>query len=133
MNVHMGNLGFKRFYPSLSSRICNLTLPALFLGLTTLLQGVAGNRVLVIVLDGLRPDYVTPELMPNLFALGEEGVVYENHHSVYPTVTRVNSPSISTGAYPASHGLMANSIYFPAITEEVLTASSVDTGIVRYV
>ena len=29
------------------------------------------QRHLLIVLDGLRPDYVTPELMPNLHSLGE--------------------------------------------------------------
>ena len=32
------------------------------------------HRHLLIVLDGLRPDYVTPELMPNLHALGARGV-----------------------------------------------------------
>lgn len=70
---------------------------------------------LVVVLDGLRPDYVTPDLMPNLYALGQRGVVFANHHSVYPTVTRVNSASISTGAYPTTHGLMGNTVYFPHV------------------
>lgn len=73
---------------------------------------------LVIVLDGLRPDYVTPELMPNLHALGERGVVGRNHHSVFPTVTRVNAASIVTGCYPARHGLMGNSVYFPEISPD---------------
>lgn len=70
---------------------------------------------LVIVLDGLRPDYVTPELMPNLHALGKRGVVSRNHHSVFPTVTRVNAASIATGSYPAQHGLLGNAVYFPEI------------------
>ena len=73
------------------------------------------QRHLLIVLDGLRPDYVTPELMPNLHALGERGVVFADHHAVYPTVTRVNAASISTGAYPETHGLMGNSVFFPAV------------------
>ena len=73
---------------------------------------------LVIVLDGLRPDYVTPELMPNLHALGERGVVCRNHHSVFPTVTRVNAASIATGSYPARHGLMGNTVYFPEISPD---------------
>lgn len=72
-------------------------------------------RFLVIVVDGLRPDYVTPALMPNLHALGEAGVVFESHHAVYPTVTRVNSSSISTGAYPTTHGLLGNTVYFPEV------------------
>jgi hypothetical protein len=40
--------------------------------------------------------------MPNLHALGLRGVVFARHHSVFPTVTRVNASSISTGAYPAT-------------------------------
>src|ERR1700756_1421834 len=69
----------------------------------------------LIVLDGLRPDYVTPEIMPNLYALGQRGVVFTNHHSVYPTVTRVNASSIATGTYPEVHGLMGNSVFFPQV------------------
>jgi hypothetical protein len=82
---------------------------------------------LVIVLDGLRPDYITNELMPNLYRLGQEGVVGENHHVAYPTVTRVNSPSIATGAYPGTHGLMHNHIYLPEISDESIhTGDDVD-------
>jgi arylsulfatase A-like enzyme len=74
-----------------------------------------GWRHLLVVLDGLRPDYVTPELMPNLHALGRRGVVFANHHAVFPTVTRVNAASIVTGAYPSGHGLMGNSVFFPEV------------------
>jgi arylsulfatase A-like enzyme len=73
------------------------------------------NRQLLIVLDGLRPDYVRAEIMPNLYALGQQGVIFQNHHAVYPTVTRVNASSIATGTYPARHGLMGNSVFFPAV------------------
>jgi hypothetical protein len=68
----------------------------------------------VMVVDGLRPDYVTAELMPRLARLGQRGVLFEAHHAVFPTVTRANSASIATGAYPETHGLMGNSIYIPA-------------------
>jgi predicted AlkP superfamily pyrophosphatase or phosphodiesterase len=57
-----------------------------------------GRRHLVIVVDGLRPDYVTPDVMPTLTALGQRGVIFTRHHSVYPTVTRVNASSIATGS-----------------------------------
>jgi arylsulfatase A-like enzyme len=72
-------------------------------------------RDLLIVVDGLRPDYVTAETMPNLIALGERGVIFTHHHSVFPTVTRVNASSISTGAYPGTHGLLGNTVFFPAV------------------
>ena len=75
----------------------------------------AANHHLLLVLDGLRPDYVTADLMPNLYALGQRGVVYTNHHAVYPTVTRVNAASISTGAYPERHGILGNSVFFPRV------------------
>jgi hypothetical protein len=68
---------------------------------------------LVMIVDGLRPDYVTTALMPRLTSLGQRGVVFQAHHAVFPTVTRVNSSSITTGAYPETHGLMGNSIYIP--------------------
>jgi arylsulfatase A-like enzyme len=72
-------------------------------------------RHLLILIDGLRPDYVTPDVMPNLTALGKRGVVFTRHHSVFPTVTRVNASSISTGAYPETHGLLGNSVFFPKV------------------
>ena len=82
------------------------------------------NHHLLLVLDGLRPDYVTPDVMPNLHALGRGGVVFTNHHSVYPTVTRVNSSSISTGAYPERHGILGNSVFFPRVN----AGGFLDTG-----
>lgn len=87
-------------------------------------QPAAARRHLLIVVDGLRPDYVTPEVMPNLTSLGRRGVVYTRHHAVYPTVTRVNASSISTGSYPERHGLMGNSVYFPKVDP----AAFLDTG-----
>ena len=75
-----------------------------------------GERVLLIVVDGLRPDYVTPEWMPNLSSLRDEGFGGDDHHSVVPTVTRVNASSIVTGAYPHRHGITGNSMYVPAVT-----------------
>jgi len=84
----------------------------------------APPRHLLIVVDGLRPDYVTPEVMPNLTALGRRGAVFNRHHAVYPTVTRVNASSISTGAYPETHGILGNSVFFP----KVEPAKFLDTG-----
>ena len=78
-------------------------------------QPPSSRRHLLVVVDGLRPDYITPAVMPKLTALGRRGVVFSRHHAVYPTVTRVNAASLSTGAYPAAHGLMGNSVFFPTV------------------
>src|SRR5947208_13018708 len=55
---------------------------------------------LVLVLDGLRPDAITPGETPNLWRLRQEVVNFPNSHAVFPTVTRVNATAISTGTYP---------------------------------
>lgn len=70
---------------------------------------------LVIVVDGLRPDLITAERTPHLAALGRRGVVSRAHHSVFPTVTRVNASALVTGTGPARHGILDNSIYLPAV------------------
>lgn len=86
--------------------------------------GILRNINLLIVIDGLRPDYITPELMPNLHALGERGIVGERHTAVFPSVTRVNSASISTGSYPARHGLMHNTMFIADLSDAPFSTGS---------
>ena len=86
-------------------------------------SSAAADRQLLIVLDGLRPDYVTVETMPNLNALAQGGVVFERHHAIYPTVTRVNAASIAAGSHPGTHGLLGNTVYLPGVKEEPFTTS----------
>lgn len=87
-------------------------------------QAQENARTLIVFFDGLRPDYITPEGMPHLYAFKQRGSYGKQHHSVFPTVTRVNASSYSTGSYPGTHGLLGNSVYFP----EVSRNSSLNTG-----
>ena len=82
------------------------------------------HRAVLIVIDGLRPDYITPELAPNLYALGERGVFGDAHTSAYPTYTRANSPSISTGSYPSRHGVIHNDMWMPEVSSEPFSTGS---------
>ena len=66
------------------------------------------RNILIVVFDGLQPAQVTPGLAPNLTAFAAEGVTFDNHHPVYPSVTRVNTASIVTGLNPGAHGIAAN-------------------------
>ncbi len=117
------------------TRLAARHLLALALALAAPSHGAAGQdearadrpRHLLIVLDGLRPDYVQPHFMPALHALGQRGVVMTSHHAVFPTVTRVNAASISTGAYPETHGLLGNSVFFPG-TDAARFLSTSDRG-----
>lgn len=81
-------------------------------------------RTLIVIFDGLRPDYITSERMPNVYMLKQEGAYGNQNHSVFPTVTRVNASSYSTGSYPEHHGLMGNTVYFPGVSK----TKGLDTG-----
>jgi len=72
------------------------------------------RRVIIFVWDGLRADDLTPEITPNYFALARSGVMFADHHAVYPTFTMMNSASIATGAYPGVHGFYGNVVYAPS-------------------
>ncbi len=66
------------------------------------------QRVLIIVFDALRPEFVRPDLMPNLHGFAQRGVHYVNSRSTFPTETRVNQSAVTTGCYPTRHGIVAN-------------------------
>lgn len=65
------------------------------------------------VWDGLRPDFATQRDTPNLFRLAREGVRFDRHHSIFPTLTMVNATALATGAPPGVNGLEGNNFYLP--------------------
>lgn len=96
----------------------SLVIGSFLMAFTVIAQGQSKtkeHKTLIVFFDGLRPDYITPEGMPNLYNFRKQGVYGKQHHSIYPTVTRVNSSGYSTGSYPAKTGLMGNTVYFPDV------------------
>jgi arylsulfatase A-like enzyme len=73
------------------------------------------RHVVVVVWDGMRPDFVTEQNTPTLWKLAHEGVTFRNHHAVYPSATMVNGTAIVTGVYPGRSGIIANHVYRPDI------------------
>src|ERR1700722_1248860 len=76
-----------------------------------------GRIVVLMVWDGLRPDFVTQRDTPNLFRLAREGVRFDKHHSIFPTLTMVNATALATGAPPGVNGLEGNNFYLPPSAE----------------
>ena len=70
----------------------------------------AERRAVLVVVDGLRGDFVTEAFTPHLHRLATAARWYPDHRSVFPSATRVNSASLATGCFPASHGLHGNVI-----------------------
>lgn len=88
------------------------------------------TRVIVAVFDGLRPDLVTPELTPNILRLASRGTWFRRARSVFPSVTRVATSAIATGAPPGVHGIVGNAFYLAdAIPERIFDTS--DIGMLR--
>lgn len=78
-------------------------------------------RVIAIQFDGLRADALSEERTPNLLAAAERGAWFRNHHSTFPTSTRVCVSSLATGVYPRKHGLPGNSLYSRELGETITT------------
>jgi predicted AlkP superfamily pyrophosphatase or phosphodiesterase len=73
------------------------------------------RHVVVVVWDGMRPDFVTEQNTPTLWKLAREGITFRNHHAVFPSATMVNGTAIVTGIYPGKNGIIANHVYRPDI------------------
>lgn len=84
------------------------------------------NPSLVVVLDGLRPDYINSKHMPNLCTFSERGIVSQHHHAVYPSKTRVQSASIATGCFPGGHGIINNSLWLPEVKKRPINTGEAE-------
>ncbi|MCB1342693.1 MAG: alkaline phosphatase family protein [Pseudooceanicola sp.] len=73
------------------------------------------TRFVILVLDGLRPDLVTAERMPNLAAFRDGAAVLTGSRAQFPSHTRVNKTSFATGTTPRHHGIHFNRLYDPAV------------------
>jgi len=82
------------------------------------------TRILIVVFDALRPEFMTPELMPNLHSFTRGGVHYVNSRSTFPTETRVNQSAVITGCYPSRHGIVANKF----VLDELGAPCTLNTG-----
>jgi predicted AlkP superfamily pyrophosphatase or phosphodiesterase len=90
---------------------------AVFIGCFTDAAHAATNahHVVLVVWDGMRPDFVGKQYSPTLYSLVQRGVFVAHHRSVYLSATEVNGTAISTGAYPAHDGIIGNSEFRPRI------------------
>jgi Flp pilus assembly protein TadD len=74
--------------------------------------------IIVITIDTLRADHVTPQLMPTLDALSQESVVFEQAVTVAPLTLPAHA-SLFTGLYPPRHRIRDNQMY--ALPADVVT------------
>lgn len=82
------------------------------------------RRILIIGADGLRPDLFDRTTMPNLAVLEAVGTRFADHHAVYPSHTRVNMSTLTTGTTPGRHGIVANTMQVAGATEDHIIDTS---------
>jgi hypothetical protein len=84
------------------------------------------RHVILFIWDGLRPDAVTQEETPTLYAFMKEGVEFSDNHSSYPTFTMMNAASFATGDRAGNTGFYGNTLWHPGIQGTDAAGKSVD-------
>src|SRR5215472_4095540 len=74
--------------------------------------------LIMISIDGLRPDYVTAAdthglKIPNLRRFLKEGTFADGVTGVIPTVTYPSHTTLITGVSPTKHGILGNTVFDP--------------------
>ncbi len=96
-----------------------------FFAAANLFAAGRASHLVLVVWDGMRPDFVTEQNCPTLCELARDGVTFKNHHPVYISTTEVNGTALATGVYPGQSGIVGNKEYRPAInaTNRIATES----------
>jgi arylsulfatase A-like enzyme len=90
----------------------------------------ACRRVVLVILDGLRPDAIHAFQLQNLITLQAQGAWTHTARTVWPPVTAAAMGSLLTGVYPPEHGLTSDRFHIPRSREgiEPLPALLRDAG-----
>ncbi|MFM1769203.1 MAG: hypothetical protein RJA22_1732 [Verrucomicrobiota bacterium] len=74
------------------------------------------EHVLVVVWDGMRPDFITPHYCPTLYSLATNGTFFRRNHPVFVSTTQVNGAALATGVNPGGNGIQANVDFRPELS-----------------
>lgn len=78
------------------------------------------DKVVVIVIDGMRKERFYEANTPFLDQLKENGTEYLNMETLYPARTVVCFSSMFTGTYPFEHGIQSNMVYRLGVNTETI-------------
>jgi predicted AlkP superfamily pyrophosphatase or phosphodiesterase len=88
---------------------------SVFVSLTISIFAQQAEHVVVITIDGFRPDFYLDSSWstPNLKSLMKNGVYARGVNSVFPSMTYPSHTTIVTGVWPAKHGVYYNNMFEP--------------------
>lgn len=76
--------------------------------------GTPTDALILVSIDGFRPDYLDRGETPTLNAIAAAGVRAESMKPAFPTLTFPNHYTLVTGLYPDHHGIVNNRFVDPA-------------------
>jgi predicted AlkP superfamily pyrophosphatase or phosphodiesterase len=99
-------------------RVSACSIVLLFGAIVAQAQQKDAPLLVMISIDGLRPDYITAAdehgaKVPNLRKFMKEGTYADGVTGVVPTVTYPSHTTLMTGVWPAKHGILANTTFDP--------------------
>jgi predicted AlkP superfamily pyrophosphatase or phosphodiesterase len=68
------------------------------------------QRVVLVVLDGLRRDFVDSARTPHLAEFAGRAEWFTGYRTAFPSATRVVTATLATGCHPARHTLQGNAM-----------------------
>jgi len=68
------------------------------------------QRVVVVILDGLRRDFIDAIRTPHLAGFAAQATPFPEFRTAFPSTTRAVSASFATGCSPAQHTLQGNAV-----------------------
>ena len=80
--------------------------------------------VVLISIDGFKPEYLKRGLSPSLNKLAENGAIASGLIPPFPSLTFPSHYSVVTGMHPDHHGIVNNTMYDPEIPKQVFKLSS---------
>ena len=91
---------------------------------------------LIVVFDGLRPDMVTPDIMPHLSRFMANGTNFTNARTVFPSSTRPAAAALATGSTPRRNGIVHNKFFDPNVFDDRMfqpnQVSDIEAGMSAY-
>ena len=76
------------------------------------------DKIMILVIDGCCPDYITEETAPNIFDAVKKSGFAKTVECAMPSVTNVNHACILSGKWPQDTKVIGNYYYDPATGDE---------------
>jgi arylsulfatase A-like enzyme len=89
----------------------------------------AGSRVVLISVDGLRPDAITAETAPNMSALKDRGTTATSAYNDLPSATLTNHATMLTGLSADVHGLLLDFALPGTIPQKTIFDYAAEAGL----